>query len=811
MRRYRIERVARFVLLVVAFTYPGARADAQLTPIESNPAALSQPRQLRLEVWINGVSTHLVEPFVWIPSGRLSIARGDLEDVGVRAPGRGDLQERIFVDAIPGVESRFDEPLQRIAFRLLDAQRLPRVYDARGVTDKSPPPHADWGVIVNYTLYAASLNTLPALPKFTGANVTLDARAVSPFGTLSQTGIVGNTLGGVSDYLRLDSALSYSDPDSMLTARGGDSISGGLAWTRPVRYGGLQVQRDFTLRPDLVTQPVPIISGTAAVPSTVDVFLNDVKAFSQNVGAGPYQILNLPIVSNSGTAKVVATDASGRQIESSAPFYSSPTQLAKGLVDFSLDAGLARRAYALLSNDYDTKPIGSATLRRGLNDRLTLESHAEGGAGLVNAGLGLVSGLGPWGTFSAASAASHFNGNMGYQAYAAYDLQFRDFTLDISSQRTFAGYSDLASATAAQPQYGPGSLPAAFGYGLVSAATSWDPRPAKALDRISVGGPLPFDKTSLSVSFINLIEADNSRSAILAASLTRQLPWNASLYATAFVDIDHRNSGGLFAGLSIPFGADISASIGVSSGGGGASINFEAQKTLQNVDGAYGWQIRDSEGATPYRSAETSYRSSYGIADVGVQQQNGAVGGSARIDGSIAAMGGGVFLGNHIRDSFAVIDAGVPGVTVLEDNRPVGVTNAWGKFMAPDLRSYQVSKIGIDPVDLPSGAEAGATQMAVSAANHGGVYVDFGVTKDVHAAIVTLVGPDGKFLPAGSKGHLAGSDESFVVGYDGQAYVKRLTIANIVVAENGDTECQASFAYTPATGRRTIIGPLTCR
>jgi outer membrane usher protein len=63
-----------------------------------------------------------------------------------------------------------------------------------------------------------------------------------------------------------------------------------------LRMGGLQWQRDFTLRSDLVTQPMPVVNGSAAVPSTVDIFVNNIKAFSQDVGPGPYQIVNLPVV-----------------------------------------------------------------------------------------------------------------------------------------------------------------------------------------------------------------------------------------------------------------------------------------------------------------------------------------------------------------------------------------------------------------------------------------------------------------------------------------------------------------------------------
>jgi outer membrane usher protein len=42
-----------------------------------------------------------------------------------------------------------------------------------------------------------------------------------------------------------------------LTYRAGDTINGGLAWTRPIRIGGLQAQRNFGLRRFVITPPLP--------------------------------------------------------------------------------------------------------------------------------------------------------------------------------------------------------------------------------------------------------------------------------------------------------------------------------------------------------------------------------------------------------------------------------------------------------------------------------------------------------------------------------------------------------------------------
>jgi outer membrane usher protein len=36
-------------------------------------------------------------------------------------------------------------------------------------------------------------------------------------------------------------------------------------WARPIRLGGVQVERDFLLRPDLITAPLPALSGSDEV------------------------------------------------------------------------------------------------------------------------------------------------------------------------------------------------------------------------------------------------------------------------------------------------------------------------------------------------------------------------------------------------------------------------------------------------------------------------------------------------------------------------------------------------------------------
>lgn len=59
--------------------------------------------------------------------------------------------------------------------------------------------------------------------------------------------------------------------------------------------GGAMVERNFGLQPDLVTIPLAGFEGSAALPSTVEVFSDSIRAYSADVPAGPFSIRDLPL------------------------------------------------------------------------------------------------------------------------------------------------------------------------------------------------------------------------------------------------------------------------------------------------------------------------------------------------------------------------------------------------------------------------------------------------------------------------------------------------------------------------------------
>jgi outer membrane usher protein len=224
-------------------------------------------KNLQLEVIINGIPSKTIGSFAQLADGRLAATTHELEELGIDAGSRRLANELVRLDDIPSLRYQYEERTQKIAITIDNSQRKGRNYDLRaGLSTNLPRTPAGFGGVLNYDLLSATPSFQQSRSfSFAGTSLTLDARAFSPYGTFNQSAIIRSIAGQNTEALRLDTSYRYSDPERLITYRAGDEITGGLAWTRSIRIGGLQAQRNFLLRPDLVTVPLPLLGGTAAV------------------------------------------------------------------------------------------------------------------------------------------------------------------------------------------------------------------------------------------------------------------------------------------------------------------------------------------------------------------------------------------------------------------------------------------------------------------------------------------------------------------------------------------------------------------
>lgn len=753
----------------------------------------SDQAQLQLDVRVNGYSLNLIAAFVQTPDGRIASTRSELTELGVVVPGDGAPEEVIGLDALPGVSYVYDDATQSIELELPSTMRLARKLEAGG-EGEFIEAQSGTGLVVNYTGYGAANYDIPnGIDSFDGASLSIDARGFSKLGTIRQTGIIGTTTFSEFTVLRLDTTITHSEQESMLSYRLGDIISGGLSWTRPVRLGGAQVQRNFGLRPDLITMPLPSFEGTAEVPSTLKVFVGGAQAYSSEVQPGPFKVNRLPVYTNSGTARIVLTDSSGREVESEQDFSTSPDLLSRGLYDFSLEAGVVRRDFGVEPFGYDTAPVALASLRYGLTDILTGEAHAEVSADLIDLGAGGALSAGNLGTFSAAVAGSLFDGKKGLFLHGGWDGHFGDLGLSISTNRTFGEFYDLAAATATPT----GALPPASSV-------------PKAMDYASATYAFRELHAGIGASFIHQLDREGERSLIVSGSYSQNFKYNISAFASAFADFGDVREYGAFVGFSMPFGEMVSTSTGLNISRTGWTAVAEAARQDDDAPGSYGWRVSHGEGDQRFTAASGSYLGTKGKVNASARQQDGNLSGNLLVSGSAVLAGGGLFLGNEILDSFAIVDAGAKDVSVEYENRFAGKTGSNGKMLLPHLRSFQKNKVAIDVTNLPLNATVGESEAVVVPGDMNGVVIDFGVKADEAGALVILTDANGEFIAAGSEVFLSGADEPFIMGYDGQVYVTGVAAENVLSVKAGGNQCQVKLSYTPDSESQTMIGPLKC-
>jgi outer membrane usher protein len=690
---------------------------------------------------------------------------------------------------LPGLNWILDEKNQVLQVTATDSALLPALLQPLGREPAGSRRviESGTGVTLNYD----TVGTFSGGQK--GGSGSFETRAFSPWGIVSSDWLAfagaNSSAAGSTTAIRLDSAYTFADVNSLRRYSLGDFINGGLSWTRPVHLEGIQINSDFSMRPDLVTFPVPTITGSAAVPSTVNVLTDGNLAASSQIAPGPFEVPQLPVVEGAGTISMTVTNAMGQQVTVTQPFYASSTMLAPGLQTFAVQSGLVRRDWGSLSNDYG-KLAGAAVYRRGLSRKFTIEGSAEGTPGAFMAGVGGVAQIGNLGVVNFAVAPSFGSGQAGAQFSAGAQRIGRVFSLGASAIMADRNYRDVASENGdgvprKQLSAFTGLSLRRFGSGgLAYAAVNMDP------------SPVPLQQ--------NANPAQHSQ--IVSANYSLQVH-HVFLYATEFRDLVNKGSSGVQIGLTIPFGKRNSVT---ASGGSDGSAQIDVRQPAPIV-GDWGYQAYVSAGDSTHVFAQGQYKSPVGLFTAGIDSDSGVTTLRLETQGAFSFVDGELFPSNTIYDGFAVVDTGpMAHVHVLQENRDVGSTNSSGRLLVPDMRAFDLNQISIAPTDIPPDVTIDVAARQVRPQDRSGVVLRFPI-KFSHGALLRLVDESGVAAPLGSTATLRATGVVVPVGYDGDAYVEDLSPHNQLAVEFPDgRRCAVAFDYAPVTGEIPSIGPLRC-
>ena len=757
--------------------------------------------ELYLAVFINGVDTKTLAAFHRFGDGCLTISLDDLKEYKLKIPESSlHASGGVCLEKMPGLTYRYDSGAQAMHLKVSDDARIPLDFDMR----RRLPDFTggqDLSAVLNYGLFAsggAQDYGTSYYPQYQGASAAVDAHVFSQYGMFDQSLKLNSTVTELTPgFLRLDTRWSYENPETLVTYAAGDVISGSLNWTTSIRMGGVQIRRDFKLRSDLVTMPIPQFSGSAAVPSSVQVYNNQARLFTQDITGGPFNLNNVPLTSGPGMMRIVLRDANGKETVSEYAYYNSTSLLAPGLLDYSLETGFARRFYGLYSEDYDGNPIASGSVRYGVTPRLTIEGHAEGGDGLANFGAAVDFGLSHYGVASLALAGSELNGAFGGQGFGSFETALWRARLMLRTQRALGDYEDLASVTA----------PKCFAGIVGCTAGSYT---YKKRDQISFSIPLYFAEGSLNFSYTDSLDYDGSANKIGTLSYSRPfLSDRSTISLNVFNDFENRNSFGAYASVSYSWDS-YSASAIAETNNATSAAGGSFSKALGREAGSYGYSLTALEGQRPQNSGSVSYRAQAFQAGASVTEFGKSVQAAAQADGSIAFLNG-VHFANCIDNSFAVVDTGIPGASVLYENNPIGTTDSNGKLLLANVRAHETNLIAIDPASLPPQADMPEVKQTVVPASRGGTSVYFKGNAAPPSAIVSFKDGNGHWLAAGSEVWVNGGQTSFTVGLEGETYLTGLAAANTALIKGLDgTPCNAAFEFTPNPEAQVRIPGIVC-
>ena len=645
--------------------------------------------------------------------------------------------------------------------------------------EDAAPVTRSFGGFLNYDVRADRTDGI------TSVGASWEVGAFGPPGILTSSSFTGDAGRGTT---RLDTAFRRDDPVSITSFVAGDTITRAGNYGAAVRMGGFQYARNFGNAPLLVTYPAAEVHGTAVVPSTVDIFVNNARTYSTNVTPGPFSISNLPVPVGAGNVQVIVRDVFGKETTAVVPFVRYDTLLRAGLSDFSFEGGWLRRNYAVVSNDYGGF-AGVGTYRYGISDGLTVEGRAEAMSDRANIG-GAVQFTVPVLGLATIAAAGSTSDALGRGTLGKLQLLRREraWSYALSAEERSSGFADIA--------FEPGQV------------RTLSVRQFSASTRIGQAQWL---------NVLGLRTRDTS-----GEFTTATLGWSVSLPRSITLTANLTRFGGNTApsttvfslALSVPFGERDYAVASVEKRSDASRPDGLLQVSRNVLEGdSIGYRlIAGSQSGERRLEGALLARTGFGEFALEAADSFGTTSQRATARGAIAMAGGAWRPSRYLDSSFAIVKvADFPGVEVFANNQSIARTDANGEAMVPRLTGFLPSRLAFEAEDIPLEGVFRENFRMIKIPTRMGALVDLGVRRLISATL-TLQRGDGRPVPSGSTARLEGVAEEFPVARGGRVYVSGLQRdkPNAITVQIGEAQCRANIQLPEGFASGASLGPYTC-
>ncbi|MBE7939693.1 fimbrial biogenesis outer membrane usher protein [Ramlibacter aquaticus] len=684
-----------------------------------------QPEEMVLRVTVN--SEDKGDRFVSrTAGGDFMVREDDFKALGIQPAAaatavlNGD--RYVSLRSIQGVRYSFDARALTLAITA-----DPRLLPVRALGSPTGPgrgfvPHENSGFL-NYALDTQSGTALQRA-LWTG---TLEGGWRQGDDLFVSNGATTQSPDGGHRFVRLMSSATRDERDTLRRWVVGDFFTPSRELGNGVNLGGLSLSKLYDLNPYLVRFPTQTLSGQVALPSQLEVYLDGQKIRSETVSPGQFQLTDILAYNGARNVQVVLRDSFGRTQTLDYAFYFSDRPLQAGLHEYSYNLGAFRRRYGLESDRYG-KPAFSLFHRYGFTRALTLGVRADGAPGFVNAGPSATLVLGRWGVANLAAAFSRASGLQGSATSLGYNFQGARWNLGLSLRRDQGNYAVMGEPPTLSNRRYEGN--ASLGYTLPKEGGS-----ITLSQSVMATDPARSSAPSGSVAFLALTPQRVSSIAYTRSIVSGRVSLTASLTRTR--DTSRRTEA--FVGLTYFFDRQYTANANLRQDGDRHSEVLQFMRN-QPIGEGLGYQLTagrsaDASGSSTTLLSQAQYNAPAVILRAEYDASRSPLGPTATTErlsvaGSVAYVGGETALGRPLTDSFAIVRVGeVPGVKVMAAAQDIGMTDAHGRLLVPNLNAYFDNQISIAPETVPIDYEIAATSRTVSPSARSGAIIDFEARK----------------------------------------------------------------------------------
>lgn len=630
-----------------------------------------------------------------------------------------------------------------------------------------------------------------------GANpdARLDTRLVLTYGRwtlMSEQGV--ERMASTPTWTRKFTTLQFDDAARLAQFSLGDAGTEAGLGTSTTNIRGLRWARRYDFDPGIVSAPTFAWQYDLIAPSTVDVFVDQMRVRTFSAGPGPLNLAELSYFAGLRNVEVVVTQRGGAQTRIAIPYYFSNDLLAAGKTSF--DAALGVRP---ASND-PSEWIATGSFRHGATNSLTwgiggevrkTYQSARGELSVRDERFGQLSLL-------AALSRRADDDSIRHSAVLTHSL-FRN---------TFSWQGYLLSQSARfgldRPPLSTQSLLVRQAAGSVNVALS--------------------NRHSFAINAGASEYANASRKLSYGTRLSQN--WGKGISSwVAFARVQERNqrSSTISAGFSVSLGPQWSVSAT-----GEARSDGTHQASIRGARSGRddGWNnLRIASLTRDSRVAVESYvERSFGFAELALaaraEQMTGKAeyAGNARLSGATIFTKDGIWMSPSVSQSFALVDVpGTQSVRVYHNSQLAGRTGSDGRIVLPNLAGYTSNQIRIDDRDIPIEIELDKVLKEVAPRSNAGVRVDF-VSRTVSAVGGTLVvardaGQQAVASAQLTVARLDGESEPVQSSTDGQGgfYLDGLAPGRWrISAVNRTTRCSVELSVAKSSVAFTDLGDIVC-